>query len=184
MNRFLLYEEKQYIGQNRLGQVLRLIFAMLCFMAYYWSENPKPVKIIVVKIGSYPIQHIPHSGTVFFWLGCFILILSLVFNFIYHFHLQIFPDKILIKGMLTSREVSIDLKSIRHIKVKRIRYSFFRNIRFNLRKRNRVHFYTFGNKILEIDLITGEKYVIGSHQAKWIKKMIVEILKTNTGGKN
>ncbi|RME19165.1 MAG: hypothetical protein D6799_01800 [Bacteroidetes bacterium] len=179
MNRYLLYEEKQYIGQNRLGQILRLLFAMLCFIAYYWSENPKPVKVVIIKIGSYPIQHIAHSGTVFFWLGWFILILSLVFNFIYHFHLQIFPDRICIQGMLTSREVIIYIKDIKQVKIKSIRYSFLRNIRFNLRKRNKVHFYTFGNKLLEIETHLGERYVIGTNHARWIKRMIVEIMRNS-----
>lgn len=175
MNRYLIYEEKQYIGQNRLGQILRSVFALLCFIAYYWSENPKPVKIIIIKIGSYPIQHIPHSGTIFFWLGCFILLLSVIFNFIYHFHLQVYSDKIYIKGMLTSKEVNIYLKDIKQMKVKLIRNSYFRNIRFNLRKKNKVHFYTYGNKILEIELYNGEKYVIGSNNAKWIKKMMNDL---------
>ncbi|HPQ08727.1 MAG TPA: hypothetical protein PK995_05830 [Bacteroidia bacterium] len=179
MNRYLLYEEKQYIGQNRLGQILRLIFAMLCFVAYYWSENPKPVKIIIIKIGSYPIQHIPHSGTIFFWLGCFILILSLIFNFIYHFHLQIFPDKISIKGQLTSKNVLIPLSDIKKIKVKNIRHSFFKSIKFNLRRKNKYHFYTFGNKLLEIELQNGEKYMIGTANARWIKKLLLEIIKNN-----
>lgn len=179
MSNYLLYEEKQYIGQNRLGQILRMCFAVLCFLAYYWSENPKPVKIIIIKIGSYPVQHIPHSGTIFFWLGCFILILSILFNFIYHFHLQIYPDKIIIKGMLTSKQVCILLKDIQRLKVKHIRYSFLRNIRFNLRKKNSVHFYTSGNKILEIDTISGEKYTIGTNNAKWIKKLLLEIMKNN-----
>lgn len=183
MNRYLLYEEKQYIGQNRLGQILRLIFAMLCFIAYYWSENPKPVKIIIIKIGSYPIQHIPHSGTIFFWLGSFILLLSLVFNFIYHFHLQIYPDKIFIKGMLTAKEVHIYIRDIKQIKVKVLRYPFLRSIRFNLKKKNKVHFYTSGNKVLDIEMHNGEKYVIGTNNARWIKKMLMEIISSNQNGK-
>lgn len=176
MNNYLLYEEKQYIGQNRLGQILRLIFAILCFMAYYWSENPKPVKIIIIKIGSYPIQHIPHSGTIFFWLGCFILALSVIFNFIYHFHLQIYPEKIHIKGQLTSKQVIINIKDIQRLKIKKLKYSFFRNIRFNLRRKNKYHFYTFGNKVLEIQLKSGENYIIGTPNAKWIKNIITEIM--------
>jgi len=177
VNKYLLYEEKQYIGQNRLGQLLRLSFAMLCFLAYYWSENPKPIKIIIIKIGSYPIQHIPHSGTIFFWLGCFILLLSVVLNFIYHFHLQIFPDKVLIKGQLTSREVEIPIKEIKQIKIKNIRYPFLRNIRFNLRIKNKRHFYTSGDKLVEIELLSGEKYAIGTSNARWIKNIILEIKK-------
>lgn len=181
MNKYLLYEEKQYIGQNRWGQILRLIFAMLCFIAYYWSENPKPIKIIIIKIGSYPIQHIPHSGTIFFWLGCLILTLSLIFNFIYHFQLQIYPDKILIQGQLTSKKIIIPILQIKQIKIKHLRYAFLRNIRFNLRKKNKLHFYTFGNKVLEIELINGEKYIIGTPNAKWIKKLLLEISKNKLG---
>lgn len=177
MTSYLLYEEKQYIGQNRLGQILRLLFAMLCFMAYYWSENPKPVKIIIIKIGSYPVQHIPHSGDIFFWLGWFVLIMSVVFNFIYHFHLQIFMDRISIKGQLTAKQVCIDIKHIKQMKVRTVRYPFLKNIKFNWRKKNHFYFYTFGNKILEIELQNGEKYIIGTANARWIKKMILEILK-------
>ncbi len=177
MSNYLLYEEKQYIGQNRKGQIIRLIFAMLCFVAYYWSENPKPVKIIIIKIGSYPIQHIPHSGTIFFWLGCFILILSLIFNFIYHFHLQIFPDKIHIKGQLTSKEVFISINEIQNITIKKIPYPLLKSIRFNLRKKNKRYFYTFGKNVLEITLYNGEKFSIGTSNAHWIKTLLQELQK-------
>ncbi len=176
MNKYLLYEEKQYIGQNRLGQILRLVFAILCFIAYYWSENPKPVKIIIIKIGSYPIQHIPHSGTIFFWLGCFVLILSVTFNFIYHFHLQIYPEKILIKGQLTSKQVTIYIQDIQQMRIKKIKKYLLKNIQFNLRRKNKFHFYTFGNKLLEIQLKNEEKYFIGTPNALWIKNIITEVI--------
>ncbi len=127
----LIYEEKQFLGQNRFGRIIRLIFSMLCFLAYYWSENPNPVKVLIIKIGSYPIQHIPHSGTVFFWLGCFIMILSILFNFIYNIHIQIYSDRIFIKGMLTAKQVTVHIKDIKSVKVKSFRSSLFSDIMFS-----------------------------------------------------
>ena len=80
----ILFEEKQYLGHNRLSIVIRTIFALFCFLGYYWSENPKPVQVSFVRIGSYPIDTPVNSGTIFFIMGVSILVLSAALTFVLH----------------------------------------------------------------------------------------------------
>jgi hypothetical protein len=86
----LLFEEKQYMGHNRLSIIWRMILALFCFIGYYWSENPKPVMVSVFYIGSYPIKNIPNSGEIFFLLGLIVLIMSAALTYVLHIHTRIY----------------------------------------------------------------------------------------------
>lgn len=60
----ILFEEKQYLGHNRLSIAIRTLLAIFCFTAYYWSENPNPVQVSFIRLGSYPIKAIDNSRRV------------------------------------------------------------------------------------------------------------------------
>ena len=92
----ILFEEKQFLGHNRLSIVIRTILALFCFMGYYWSENPKPVQVSFVRIGSYPIQNEVTSGTIFFILGVSILVLSAGLTFILHIKTTVYKGDVLL----------------------------------------------------------------------------------------
>ena len=62
-----IFDEKQYMGHNRLSIIWRTVIAFFCFVGYYWSENPKPVQLAIFKIGHYPAIDIPNSGNIFFY---------------------------------------------------------------------------------------------------------------------
>ena len=62
-----IFDEKQYMGHNRLSIIWRTVIALFCFVGYYWSENPKPVQVAIFKIGHYPALDIPNSGKIFFF---------------------------------------------------------------------------------------------------------------------
>ena len=106
-----IFVEKQYMGHNRLSILTRSILAIFCFVAYYWSENPKPVQVSFVKIGSYPISDYTQSGLVFFLVGVFILIFSAGLTYILHIHTKVYHGYILIDGFWTTRKVKIDLNN-------------------------------------------------------------------------
>ena len=55
MNKELVFEEKQYMGHNRLSMVVRYLLAMFCFIGYYWSENPKPVQVSIFRFNAAPM---------------------------------------------------------------------------------------------------------------------------------
>ena len=65
----IIFEEKQYMGHNRLSIIWRTVLTVFCFIGYYWSQNPKPVQVSVFEIGYYPAIDIPNSGKIFFLLG-------------------------------------------------------------------------------------------------------------------
>src|SRR5437773_11194369 len=115
----ILFEEKQYLGYNKFSIIRRMILSFFCFLAYYWSQNPKPVDVSGIHIGSYPIA-VPHSGELFFILGILILIISGILIFVLHLHTTVTPSTITLIGLWTSRLVKIDTRNI--VSVKRIRF--------------------------------------------------------------
>ena len=53
-----LFEEKQYLGYNKLSFLRRMVLALFCFLAYYWSEEQNK------------------SGELFFFMGIAIIVIS------------------------------------------------------------------------------------------------------------
>src|SRR6267378_3595355 len=109
------FEERQFLGFNRNGLVSRILIALFCFVAYYWSVNPKPVDVSGIHIGAYPVDHIPNSGALFFMLGLIILIISGILVFMPHMHTRIFENSMIIDGLWNSRKVKIDLNIITEV---------------------------------------------------------------------
>ena len=93
----VLFEEKQIHGLNRHSIVRRLLFAVFCFVAYYWSENPKPIHLPLFEIGSYPGND--HSGQLFFVLGICILGLSAGLLFVTHMKTMVTEKAVVIDGI-------------------------------------------------------------------------------------
>lgn len=161
----ILFEEKQYLGSNRYSILRRLLLALFCFIAYFWSENPKPVEVSGIPIGAYPAQDIPNSGTLFFVMGVVILVLSSLMVFVLHIHTTVTPGYITIDGLWTSRKVKIDLRNI--VSVKTIRYSryFFKRPVYNLHFKGKIRFFTSGSEAVELTDKDGLVYRIGSQRA-------------------
>lgn len=161
----VIFEEKQYMGHNRLSIVIRSLLAMFCFIAYYWSENPKPVQVSFLRIGSYPIDD-PHSGMVFFVIGIGILVFSAGLTYVLHIHTQVFKNTLIIDGFWTARKVKIDLSSITNLRKIRYKKNIFRRAVYNLHNKGVIRFYTSGEDVIELTDKTGLVYRIGSQKVQ------------------
>lgn len=172
MSENLLFEEKQYLGYNKYSILGRTVLALFCFVAYYWSENPKPVDVQGIRIGSYPAADIPHSGQLLFVMGLIILLISALLIFVLHIHTKVTDKQIEIKGLWTSKKIIIPFDTI--LSVKKIRYkrSVLSAPVYNLHHKGKIRFYTRGSEVLEIITKEGENYRIGSQRADELKAAI------------
>lgn len=161
----LLFEEKQYLGHNRLSIVIRTVLTIFCFMGYYWSENPKPTQVAFLKIGSYPIDNINQSGLIFFVLGTSILILSAALTYVLHIHTKVYKGYIILDGFWTSRKIKIDLRNITAIKKGRYKKNILRRTAYNLHNLGIIRFYTSGEGFVELADNSGFTYKIGSQKS-------------------
>jgi hypothetical protein len=174
-----IFDEKQYMGHNRLSIIWRTVIALFCFVGYYWSENPKPVQVAIFKIGSYPALDIPNSGKIFFLLGLLIMMFSAMLTFILHTHTQVYSNYIIIDGFWTARRVKISLDTITHIRKSRYKKHIFRRAVYNLHSRGIIRFFTSGNEFVELKDSSGFTYRIGTQKApelyQVLKKQLREI---------
>jgi hypothetical protein len=165
-NNEVLFEEKQYLGHNRLSIVVRTGLTIFCFLGYYWSENPKPVKVSFFKIGSYPIQHLSNSGLIFFVVGLSILVLSAALTYVLHIQTTVYNGYMIVDGFWTSRKVKIDLKNILSIRKSRYKKNIWRRAVYNLHNNGVIRFYTSGEEFVELVDNTGFVYKIGSQKTQ------------------
>lgn len=178
-----IFEEKQYMGHNRLSMIWRTLIALFCFVGYYWSENPKPVKVAIFRIGSYPLD-IPNSGQIFFLLGLLVLLFSLMLTYILHIQTKVYSEFIIIDGFWTARRVKINLDTIVHIRKSKYKKHIFRRAVYNLHSRGVIRFYTSGNEFVEIKDNTGFTYRIGSHKTPELYQVLKKQLSIiNNAGK-
>jgi hypothetical protein len=173
MNEGMLFEEKQYLGYNKQSVVRRTILALFCFLAYYWSENPKALDVSGVHIGSYPVQNIENSGQLFFIMGVTILVISIVFNYAVHLHTLVSVSGITLTGLWTLKKVNIKISDIISVRKVRYRRNFSGRSVYNLHSKGKIRFYTRGNELVELLNKNGLKIRIGSQRAG----ELVEILK-------
>lgn len=178
MERDLLFEEKQYMGHNRLSMLWRTLLALFCFIGYYWSENPKPVHVSVFYIGSYPIQDIPNSGKVFFLLGLIILIISGLLTYILHIHTRVYNGYMIIDGFLGARKVKIDFSTITYLRKGRYKLNIFRRAVYNLHSKGVIRFYTSGQEFIELKDNAGFTYRIGTQRSEELLNLIRANLKS------
>lgn len=176
-----LFDEKQYMGHNRLSIIWRTIIALFCFVGYYWSENPKPVQIAVFKIGSYPAVDIPNSGKIFFLLGLLILSFSAMLTFILHTHMKVYSTYLIIDGFWTARRVKINLDTITHIRKSRYKKHIFRRAVYNLHSRGIIRFFTSGNEFIELKDNAGFTYRIGTQKAPELYQILKRQLRVIHG---
>lgn len=164
------------MGQNRFALMRRMIIAIFCFAAYFWSENPGEMIAPGIKIGEFPAENIPNSGLLFFILGITILILSVLLLFILHLKTTITATSIILDGFWTARKVKIDMGGI--VSVKQIRYKslYFNQPVYNLHVRGKIRFHTGGRDAVELTDRDGLKYTIGSQKAKDLSAVLREII--------
>lgn len=168
------FEEQQYHGLNRHSIVRRLLLAVFCFVAYYWSENPKPVDVGEIHIGEYPgdVQY----GTLFFLLGLAMVALSVILLFVPHMKVVVSDSEIILHGKFPPRVVRIQRSAVKSARKVMIRPSVLNRPVFNLLTKGRVRFYTWGNEMVEITSKGGQVYRIGTQRAT----ELIALLKTDS----
>jgi len=179
MSETALFEEKQYLGNNRNSILGRTVLALFCFIAYYWSENPKPVDVSGIHIGSYPVKDIPNSGELFFLMGMVILVISALLVFVLHIKTVVTSTYIILDGLWTARKVKINLSSIVSAqKVPYSKYSLNRAV-YNLHKNGVIRFYTGGSEAVLLTDKDGLKYLIGSQRAAELESVLAKAISTS-----
>ncbi|MBS1652359.1 MAG: hypothetical protein JSU07_10145 [Bacteroidetes bacterium] len=175
----ILFEEKQYLGQNRLSIFIRLILALFCFLGYYWSENPKPVEVGRIKIGSYPIEY-SESGIIFFVVGVCVLLISSVLVFVLHTHTKIYKDYILLDGYFHSRRVKISINGLKSLRKGKYKKSLFRTSVYNLHNNGIIRFYTYGEDFIELTDDADFTYRIGSQKINELYRVLNQQISKTT----
>jgi hypothetical protein len=173
----IIFEEKQYMGHNRLSIVIRLLLAMFCFIGYYWSQNPKPVQVSFFTIGSYPIQNPDQSGIIFFVLGLCILTFSAALTYVLHISTRVINGALILDGFWTARKVKIDLHSIVGIRKARYKKNLLRRSVYNLHNKGVIRFYTSGDDFIELTDKTGIVYRIGSQKVETLFQALKKEIK-------
>jgi hypothetical protein len=177
MSGTLLFEEKQYLGYNKYSIVRRTIFAISCFVLYYWSENPKAVSVGVLNIGPYPANQIEGSGHLFFLMGLVILLVSIVLIFVLHLHTRVTESGIFLGGSWRARKVFIPFNEVIAVRKVRFRETIVNHPSYHQYFKGKIRFYARGNEAVEITHKDGLIYRIGSQHASDLLKCIREILK-------
>lgn len=169
------FEERQYQGLNRHSLVRRLLLSVFCFVAYYWSENPKPVNLELFEIGEYPGRD--HSGQLFFLMGIIILVFSAALLFVLHMRTSIREGAMIIDGLWSARRVRIYLGGISSARKIRLKPSFFNRPVYNLFSKGRIRFYTYGSDAIEMTTPDGLIYRIGTQRPDELLAVIEKHLK-------
>ncbi len=158
----ILFQEKQYLGYNKYSLIRRMVLALFCFVAYWWT------------------RHRGQNGDIFFLLGVAILFISIVSMFVLHLKTTVYAHCIVLDGLWTTRKVKIDLDNI--VKAERMRYSKYHlnNPVYNLHLKGTVRFYTGGKEAVSIIDQDGLKYRIGTQRPKDLEKILKELTEQNT----
>lgn len=154
-----IFHEKQYLGRDYIFISIRLVMAIFCFAAYYWTENRDI------------------NGDLLLLVGCVILIVSVIMLFILHYRTIVKNKAVILDGLWTTRLVKIDLNSV--IKVEKTEYSsfFINNPVYNLHKKGTIRFYAGGKDAVKLTDRDGLIYIIGSQKAGELYNAIMEEIK-------
>lgn len=164
------FDEQQYHGLNKHSLVRRILLSVFCFVAYYWSENPKPVEVGNIHIGEYPGD--VRYGELFFILGLSILALSLIMLFVPHMKTMVTDSEIVLQGKFPPRIVRIPFSSVSSVRKVHIRPSIFNRPVFNLYTRGRIRFYTSGSDMIEISAKDGKVFRVGTQKPSELHQLL------------
>jgi hypothetical protein len=151
-----IFIEKQYLGREWIPITIRLVLAMFCFAAYFFTDERE------------------RNGDLLAVVGFAIITISIVMGFLLHFRTRVMNKSVLVDGLWTTRLVKIDLNSI--TKVEKGQYSryLFNNPVYNLHQKGTIRFFTSGNDAIHLTDRDGLLYVIGSQRADEFLRAIKE----------
>jgi hypothetical protein len=153
-----VFIEKQYLGREFIPITIRLVMAMFCFAAYFFTDQRSNDLLVVV--------------------GFAILVISIIMGFLLHFRTRVINKSILLDGLWTTRLVKIDLNSI--VKAEKGEYSryLFNNPVYNLHTKGTIRFYTGGKESIHLTDRDGLLYIIGSQHSNEFLRAIQAEMKT------
>ena len=159
MTELYTYHEKQYLGRDYNFISIRMVMAIFCFIAYYWTENRE------------------RNGELLLVAGCGILTISVIMLFVLHYKTIVKNKAIILNGLWTTRLVKIDLNSI--VKVEKNDYSkyFLNNPVYNLHRNGTIRFYAGGKDAVRLTDRDGLTYIIGTQKALELFNAINEEMK-------
>ena len=156
MSQKAVFTEKQYLGREWIPITIRLVLAMFCFAAYFFTDERE------------------RNGDLFPIIGFAIIIISIIMGFLLHFKTEVANKSVTLDGLWTTRRVKIDLNSI--VQVEKGTYSryLFNNPVYNLHSKGTIRFYTAGNEAIHLTDRDGLVYIIGSQHANEFLRAIQE----------
>ena len=159
MNDTTVFTEKQYLGREWIPITIRLVLAMFCFAAYFFTDNRET------------------NGDLFPVVGFVIITISIIMGFLLHFKTIVENKSVIVDGLWTTRKVKIDLNSI--VKVEKGTYSryLFNNPVYNLHTKGTIRFYTAGNDAIHLTDRDGLVYIIGSQHVNEFYRAIMGEMK-------
>lgn len=89
-----IFVEKQYLGREFIPITIRLVLAMFCFAAYFFTDERE------------------RNGDLLVVVGFAIIIISIIMGFLLHFSTRVENKSIRLNGLWTTRLVKIDLNGI------------------------------------------------------------------------
>lgn len=141
------FEEKQYLGFNSYSLAFRMLLAIFCFIAFFYSENRM------------------QNADILFLLGILILLLSIVLLFVKYIHISVDNENLTLRGMWKNQVVIVPLKDIRSAE-KTIYNRYHLNYpAFKVNDTKRVKFYTNGRDAVKIILASGKELLVGTSRA-------------------
>src|ERR1700744_716007 len=151
--------EKQYLGREFIPITIRLVLAMFCFAAYFFTDERERNDNLLIVV------------------GFAIIIISIIMGFLLHFRTVVQNKSVLLNGLWTTRLVKIDLNSI--VKAEKGNYSryFFNNPVYNLHKKGTIRFFTSGNDAIHLTDRDGLVYIIGSQRANELLRAVQQEMK-------
>jgi hypothetical protein len=159
MNEKTVFVEKQYLGREFIPITIRLVLAMFCFAAYFFTDERE------------------HNGNLLVLVGFAIIIISIIMGFLLHYSTTVENKSIRLAGLWTARVVKIDLNSI--VKAEKGSYSryLFNNPVYNLHTKGTIRFYAAGNDAVHLTDRDGMVYIIGSQHVNEFLRAIREEMK-------
>ena len=156
MSQKAVFTEKQYLGREWIPITIRLVLAMFCFAAYFFTDERE------------------RNGDLFPIIGFAIIIISIIMGFLLHFKTEVANKSVTLDGLWTTRRVKIDLNSI--VKAEKGTYSryLFNNPVYNLHTKGTIRFFTAGNEAIHLTDRDGLVYIIGSQHANDFLRAIQE----------
>ncbi|MDB4999213.1 MAG: hypothetical protein JWP67_1674 [Mucilaginibacter sp.] len=154
-----VFIEKQYLGREWIPITIRLVLAMFCFAAYFFTDERE------------------RNGDLLAVVGFVIITISVIMGFLLHFKTVVANKSVIVDGLWTTRRVKIDLNSI--VKAEKGTYSryLFNNPVYNLHTKGTIRFYTAGNEAIHLTDRDGLLYIIGSQHANEFLRAIQEEMK-------